>query len=941
MVQHIFSSSSSATMGESSEHLVLDTRDSVLQSDCESMMTAMDPITPVDSIIGDQPAPQILVSQDGDNFVDAPESIRRLSFSTEDSGDLQFSSLPTPKFNTLRSCSSGRGRNGRGVMLRWMKSLRGKSKLPHMHYDIYKSQTARNSVHGNLSIAPSAMTSATKLTGSTNFLQRVGTATASRMSLSFYGSVAGFSGRGPVDQLDLDLRTEDSLDDTLDVATIERAQQRWKILAEIVLSEEEYIMDLKTMISAFTSLKDAVAPSTDVRIKRRIVDNMTDLLEYQENFLSELFTRLPASIALPTRPVFTNGSASEVLVPSYDNLADPSLVKSLADVFESRMAFFFAHVEYGANFETLQELINSNPSSPFRSKSWESGFEMLANAVSAECNKGNYPGKKAATLSDLIIKPIHHICRYPLLLNRLLEVTPTIDAPEANESLQRIIKAIKDLGGELNSVQCNKSGARDQLEKTWLLREMISLPREIDCLSNRVTVDRRKSILRHLGQVLLCGILQVAYSTNDGPTARYTIGSLYRTHLLLARPTVDPATQKAVCSTLFMVPLAALKSDDIQDRSLPDAEFSWKINFRRANRLYRIRISAKTAEDAEVWRSSLSNCIDRITTNGNSSTNHLSYLPVDIRARENDDKPSVIDLKGQFSQAKSQIGILRSKSQPLGMFSLGHKEEVESTKPLVQPVYNKSLEKILRKNTDLERLLTDKREEAVSRLWPEQRNTLENLYSHVISTDILSGPVSKKDPPRRLNTLSTRSMSTSYIEEKGLMRKLSLTGIWQSRKRSYTPTNGEGSGQKGRPSRLIIPKRSGSLRPKRSKSDHFGGPQTFGRHFGRSGSHNTVPRIREEDDKENWIFQTKPPNRRRSLLQRLSPERYSTHSTSSTEPSTPGSTAPVSPITHTSSFSDKMTFGADFGISSHSLSSMHGRIKKSLRGKTTLKKLFS
>lgn len=56
-------------------------------------------------------------------------------------------------------------------------------------------------------------------------------------------------------------------------------------------------------------------------------------------------------------------------------------------------------------------------------------------------------------------------------------MTPTIDAPEANESLQRVIKTLRDLGSELNSVQANDSGARDQLEKTWLLREMISLPK--------------------------------------------------------------------------------------------------------------------------------------------------------------------------------------------------------------------------------------------------------------------------------------------------------------------------------------------------------------------------------------------------------------------------------------------------------------------------------
>ncbi|KAF3920005.1 hypothetical protein ABW21_db0201601 [Orbilia brochopaga] len=918
-------------MEASNPELVLDTSDTSLQSDCESMETATQPVTPADSVIIDPAAPQIYVSQDGEeeHFVDASESVRRLSFSTEDS-DTQCSNLPAPKFNTLRSRSSGHGDHGHGVMLRWMKSLRGKSKLPQIHYDVYRSQAARESVHGNLSIAPSAMTSATKLTGSTNFLQRMSTATASRMSLSFYGSVTGFSKR---DAVETDPRADDNLeddamDDTLDTATIERAQQRWKILAEIVLSEEEYIMDLKTMIAAFTSLKDN-ATSTDSRIKRRIVDNMTDLLEYQENFLSELFTRLPASIALPTKCPGSNVADPDVPMSSYENLADPSLVKSLADVFESRMAFFFAHIEYGANYENLKELVNCSSSS-LRSRSWESGFEMLANAISAECNKGNYMGKKAATLADLIIKPVHHVCRYPLLLNRLLEVTPTIDAPEANVSLQRIIKSIKDLGAELNTVQCNTSGSRDQLEKTWLLREMITLPKEIDCLSSRVLVDRRKSVLRHLGRVLLCGVLQVAYSTNDGHTARYTIGSLYRTHLLLARPTVDPATQKAVCSVMFMIPLSALKSDDIQDRSLPDAEFSWKINFRKAGRLYRIRISAKTAEDAEIWRSSLSNCIDRIATDPTSSTTHLSYLPADIRARD-EDKASVVDLKRQSSQGQSQAGLARSKSQPLGIFSMGGKEETSGTTklPLAQTASSKSLEKLLHKNAEIDKVLPDRKEEAVSRLWPEQRNTLENLYSHVISTDILSSPMPKKDPPRRLDTACGRSMSASYIEERGLMRKLSLSSIWQSRKRSYAPTNFEYSSPKGgRPSRLIIPRRSGSLKPKRSKSEHFGAETP------------------DEDDKENWFSQSKLPARTRSLLQRFSPDKYTSQSaaTSPTEPCTPSSTdstMPVSPVTHTSSISEKASIQEEYSTVSHAPTTMQGRIKKSLRGRSTLKKLFS
>jgi hypothetical protein len=57
-----------------------------------------------------------------------------------------------------------------------------------------------------------------------------------------------------------------------------------------------------------------------------------------------------------------------------------------------------------------------------------------------------------------------------------LEVTPAIDSPEANDALQNVIRAMQDLAKELDEVQSNNNQARDRLEKTWLLREMISLP---------------------------------------------------------------------------------------------------------------------------------------------------------------------------------------------------------------------------------------------------------------------------------------------------------------------------------------------------------------------------------------------------------------------------------------------------------------------------------
>ncbi|KAF3939896.1 hypothetical protein ABW19_dt0210470 [Dactylella cylindrospora] len=265
----------------------------------------------------------------------------------------------------------------------------------------------------------------------------------------------------------------------------------------------------------------------------------------------------------------------------------------------------------------------------------------------------------------------------------------------------------------------------------------------------------------------------------------------------------------------------------------------------------------------------------------------------------------------------------------------------DGTKPsLEQQGSGKSLERFLRRNADLERFLTDRKEEAVSRLWPEQRQTLENLYSHVISTDILSTPQPKKEPPRRINTIATRSLSASYIEEKGLMRKLSFTSIWQSRKRSFTPSC-EASAPKPRPSRIIIPERSTSVKPKRSRSDHFGSSQLGGMGFGRSAPGIPSVRQQESDNKENWAHE-KTPSRTRSFLHRLSPEKYTMQSRNSIESSSPTTTAPVSPVTHTSSFSEKR-IPANLGISgsNHSFLSMHGRIKRSLRGRTGFRRFFT
>jgi hypothetical protein len=68
------------------------------------------------------------------------------------------------------------------------------------------------------------------------------------------------------------------------------------------------------------------------------------------------------------------------------------------------MPFFFAHIEFGANYETLRDLLDKVATGSLKQRLWESGYEMLANAATPECNRGLFGGKKAATLADLVMK---------------------------------------------------------------------------------------------------------------------------------------------------------------------------------------------------------------------------------------------------------------------------------------------------------------------------------------------------------------------------------------------------------------------------------------------------------------------------------------------------------------------------------------------------------
>lgn len=70
----------------------------------------------------------------------------------------------------------------------------------------------------------------------------------------------------------------------------------------------------------------------------------------------------------------------------------------------SQQPLFFAYEEYSATYDDMIDGIKDEYKLHNDWKVWESGYEMLANTVQSVDSKAAFHGKKAVTLSDLLIK---------------------------------------------------------------------------------------------------------------------------------------------------------------------------------------------------------------------------------------------------------------------------------------------------------------------------------------------------------------------------------------------------------------------------------------------------------------------------------------------------------------------------------------------------------
>jgi RhoGEF domain len=366
-----------------------------------------------------------------------------------------------------------------------------------------------------------------------------------------------------------------------DEGALRRSIKRRQILREILSSEESYVADLKALHNLFSTLLASV-PSISTQTRNSIQRNVAEMLQLHEQIVNELHRiALQATlhewkgVASPLRTVSRRRGKCQSLhakifyasmpkpgdrgfSPDLVNIrdladstygADPVEVAEVAQAFKSRIAQFFVYEEYCAKYEIMvQELASSYKMVPQWS-SYEAGMEALANSIASLNERGN-DNRKALTAGDLLIKPIQRICKYPLFFDDLHRNTPAVDCPTSHVEVDGVLSNLREMVREIN-MATDDPKARQRIQRRWLLQDRLKLGQGA----------LKTSQFRMLGDVLLCGILYLAYQTKSRVEGGYMLCMMFRDYLVIAAPAVEQA-KFDILATIYLCDARVVSTKD-------------------------------------------------------------------------------------------------------------------------------------------------------------------------------------------------------------------------------------------------------------------------------------------------------------------------------------------------------------------------------------------
>lgn len=306
-------------------------------------------------------------------------------------------------------------------------------------------------------------------------------------------------------------------------------------------------------------------------------------------------------------------------------VTDTKTIGSIAKIFNKHMKRFFAYEEYGAHWTTMSSDLTNMCKGLHGWQEYERGVEALQKVIASENNR-EAGSKKALSFSDLLIKPIQRVCKYPLLFDDLCRNTPVYDDPEAHAELEKALFRLQETIREVNKAKDDPK-TRRLIEITWQLQDRLVFQEQ--------TLSRAL-VFRLLGHVLLCGVLHVAFQTPEPRIkGQYMVCVLYKSCLVLATSSRFH-TPYTVVASIGLANGSIEESDNGRGVQCHTATHTWKLVFEHNHRLHEIILSACSTQEEEVWKTQLRERIVCETHNyveGTSPVQDMfSSLSLDIKS---------------------------------------------------------------------------------------------------------------------------------------------------------------------------------------------------------------------------------------------------------------------------------------------------------------------
>lgn len=334
---------------------------------------------------------------------------------------------------------------------------------------------------------------------------------------------------------------------------------RRQILKEILETEAGFVADLKALRDAFLALM-ITAPAMNTQTRAKIQQNVGEMIELHEDLVND-FRQISIAgslrewknmVSIPRLKWRTNeklrsldppplcsvkcndgirdgvlGFNSSATQRSLSQTADALEAGEVAQAFCRHTPRFAVYEEYSAMYASMSHEVTQFHESVPQWPSYEAGIEALSRTVASLKDRSS-ASRKALTTADLMVKPIQRVCKYPLLLAELHRYTYAIDCPTSYAEIEAALHDFRDVAGKINAVG-NDSEVRDRMQKRWLLQEHLWFR------SDRLRLDQ----FRMLGQIVLCGVLHVAYQTSCRVDGGYMLCVLFREYFLVALHRVE------------------------------------------------------------------------------------------------------------------------------------------------------------------------------------------------------------------------------------------------------------------------------------------------------------------------------------------------------------------------------------------------------------------